>query len=80
MPDQTREARSVIGARQRCLQRTLERYGVLTRSSLRDLTGASRWQVPFDVVLRRSIRAGRVRALGADLFEAGDGRPPDKSS
>jgi hypothetical protein len=67
-------ARSTTVARQRRLQHVLEHYGVLTRDSLRELAGASHWQVPFDVVLRRATRAGRVRRLSDDLFEPG---PPD---
>jgi hypothetical protein len=69
-------SRSAAVARQRRLQHVLQHYGVLTRDSLRELAGAARWQVPFDVVLRRAMRSGRVRRLSEDLFEpGGDGSP-----
>ncbi len=50
-------------ARQRKLRTTLLSYGVLTRGSLRELTGADHWEVVFDLVLLRAIAAGRVRRL-----------------
>ena len=58
-------------ARQRKLRRTLETYGVLTREGLRDAAHAECWHVPFDLALERAVRAGRVRQLTRDLFEAG---------
>jgi hypothetical protein len=58
-------------ARQRKLKRTLETYGVLTRESLCEAAHATTWHTPFEVALRRAIRAGRVRRLADDLFEAG---------
>jgi hypothetical protein len=69
-------ARSTTVARQRRLQHVLEQYGVLTHDSLCELAGASHWSVPFDVVLHNAIRAGRVRRLSDDLFEAGPSEPP----
>jgi hypothetical protein len=67
-------AHSYVVARQRKLRSTLERYGVLTRESLLDAAHATNWHVPFGVVLRRAVAAGRVRALSDDLFEAGPQR------
>jgi hypothetical protein len=61
-------------ARQRKLRRTLETHGVLTRESLYEAAGATRWHVPFDVALQRAVAAGRVRRLTDDLFEAGPTR------
>jgi hypothetical protein len=66
-----RTAGSSTLARQVRLRRTLESYGVLTRNRLYELAGASHWRVTFDVALERAIEAGRVRRLGADLYEAG---------
>lgn len=66
-------ARTFAAARQIKLQRTLESYGVLTRASLREAADADRWAVDFDLVLQRAVEAGRVRALGGELYEA---RPP----
>src|SRR4051794_6937778 len=56
-------------ARQRKLRRTLESYGALTREDLLEAAHAAHWHVPFDVVLRRAVAAGRVRELSGDLFE-----------
>lgn len=68
-------AHSYADARQRRLEHVLRHYGVLTRDSLRELAGAERWDVPFDLVLVRATRSGVVRALGADLFEPGEPAP-----
>jgi hypothetical protein len=65
---------SYVLARQRRLQTTLDRYGVLTRSGLCDLAGADNWRVPYDTALRRAVQSGRVRQIGPDLYEAGDER------
>ncbi len=67
-------ARSHTVARQRKLRNTLLSYGVLTRGSLRELTGANHWDVVFDLVLLRAIAAGRVRRLGHGHYEAGPTR------
>lgn len=64
-------SRSCADARQRRLRRTLQTHGVLTREGLYDLSHAENWRVPFGVALTRAIRAGRVRRLAADLYEAG---------
>jgi hypothetical protein len=64
-------ARSHTVARQRRLRRTLETYGVLTHDGLRDLVGARCWSTPFETVLSRAVRSGRVRRLGDDFYEAG---------
>jgi hypothetical protein len=66
-----RGARSYSAARQRVVERTLRRYGVLTRAGLRELVHADGWSVPLDVVLRRATLAGRIRRLSDDLYEAG---------
>jgi hypothetical protein len=64
-------AESYIVARQRRLRRVLETYGPLTKSGLYELVGPEGWHVPFDIVLHRAIRAGRIRRLGDELYEAG---------
>jgi hypothetical protein len=58
-------------ARQRRLRRILESYGVLTVERLREFAHADRWEVPFELTLKRATRAGRVRRLAEDLYEAG---------
>lgn len=58
-------------ARQRKLRRTLETFGVLTREGLRDACHAEGWEVAFETALARAVKAGRVRELTPDLFEAG---------
>jgi hypothetical protein len=67
-------ATSYAEARQRKLRRTLLSYGVLTRERLFEAAHAETWNVPFERVLRRAVRAGRVRQLTGDLFEAGPER------
>ena len=61
-------ARSCASARQQHLQRVLERYGILTRSSLTELAGAESWRTPLSVVLDAAVRSGRVRRLSRDLY------------
>jgi hypothetical protein len=65
-------ASSSIDARQRRLRHVLEGYGVLTRRNLRELCHADGWEVPFDVVLTRAVRCGRIKQLSDDLFELGE--------
>lgn len=52
----------------------LETYGPLTKSGLHELVGPEGWHVPFDIVLHRAIRAGRIRRLGDELYEVGPTR------
>jgi hypothetical protein len=61
-------------ARQRKLRRTLESYGILTRDRLREAAHADVWSVPFERALGRAVRAGRIRRLSRDLYEAGPER------
>jgi hypothetical protein len=62
------------------LVRTLRSYGVLTREALRECSGSERWRDDtFRSVLERGIAEGRIKSLGAGLFEAGD-PPPDLNS
>ena len=64
-------ATSTTDARQLRLRHVLDSYGVLTRQNLRELCHADGWEVPFDVVLERAVRCGRIRQLSEDLFEPG---------
>ena len=58
------------------LVRSLQTEGVLTREELRERSGARYWRAQsFDAALRMGIAAGSVRALGPDLFEAGEDAP-----
>lgn len=53
------------------LTRALRNYGVLTRDYLEELSGARRWSgATFDAALYDGIRAGRIKPLGGDLYEA----------
>jgi hypothetical protein len=76
-------ARSYASARQRHLQRILESYGILTRESLRELSGADGWRTPFSVVLHRAVRNGLIRRLSKDLYgppaDAGDSASSPRS-
>jgi hypothetical protein len=63
---------SHTAARQRRLARIARRYGVVTVARLREEAHAECWEIPFDTVLRRATRAGRLRKLSPDLYEAGD--------
>ncbi|MFL5825527.1 MAG: hypothetical protein ACJ76V_03290 [Thermoleophilaceae bacterium] len=49
----------------------LDSYGVLTKERLLELCGADRWPSTesFDAALSRAVRSGRVRRLGAELYE-----------
>ena len=67
-------SRSHTEARHRKLQRTLQTYGVLTGERLREAAGAEAWRTPFELALKRAIRARRVRRLSGDLYEAGPER------
>lgn len=64
-------ARSYTVARQRRLRTVLLVHGILTRRALYELSHAEHWHVPFDVALRRAVRAGRVRRLTGDFYAAG---------
>jgi hypothetical protein len=64
-------ARSYTVARQRRLRAVLLGHRSLTRHALYELSHAEHWHVPFDVALRRAVRAGRVRRLTDDLYAAG---------
>ena len=61
-------------ARQRKLKRTLESYGILTADGLREAAHAGIWNAPFERALDRAVRAGRIRRLSRDLYEAGPER------
>jgi hypothetical protein len=67
-------SRSYALARQRKLKRLLESHGVLTVGHLRELSGAEAWQVPFELVIKNAVAAGRVRRLNDELYEAGPER------
>jgi len=59
------------------LVETLRSYGVLTRDSLLERSGASRWVEPsFAAALRRGVDGGSIKSLGDDFYELGDD-PPD---
>jgi hypothetical protein len=58
------------------LVRALQTEGVLTREELRERSGARYWRTQsFDAALRVGIAAGSIRALGPNLFEAGEDAP-----
>jgi len=65
------------GARVHCIERILDRYGVLSRDRLYDLAGAAAWagEPSFDATLQSAVAAGRVRALGGVLFASAQ-HPP----
>jgi hypothetical protein len=67
-------SRSRVEARQRRLQRLLQSYGVLTYDSLHELAHADCWEMPFRTVLERAVKAGRIKRLSEDLYEASGGR------
>jgi hypothetical protein len=53
------------------LARVLQSYGVLTRDYLEELSGARHWSdATFDAVLNDGVRAGRIKRLGGDPYEA----------
>lgn len=52
------------------LTKVLRGFGVLTYDNLKELSGARRWCGPhFERVLQEGIRDGRIRRLGAELYE-----------
>ena len=69
-----RGAGSHADARQLKLRRILESHGPLTRARLLELAHAESWHTEAELVLERAERAGRIRRLGDELFEATPGR------
>jgi hypothetical protein len=52
------------------LTRVLRGFGVLTHDNLKELSGARNWSGPhFESVLCEGVRHGRIRRLGAELYE-----------
>ena len=63
-------ADSYLDAQIEDIVRTLRSYGVVTKSRLEELTGAAHWrEADFEVTLQESVRRGRVKDLGGDLYE-----------
>jgi hypothetical protein len=65
------------GARVHCIERILDRYGVLSHDRLYDLAGAASWAggPSFDSTLHSAVASGRVRALGDVLFASAQHSP-----
>ena len=60
-----------LEAEVRAVVRTLQSYGPLPKSTLQQLIGAQHWRHGCATdAIRAAIAQGRVRALGADFYEA----------
>jgi hypothetical protein len=58
------------------LVRALRSHGVLTRTALREYSGAVHWRDHgFGAALERGVSAGSIKSLGADLYEVGADAP-----
>jgi hypothetical protein len=56
--------------------RALRGYGVLTRTRLLEVCGASHWSAPGATrALALAVSSGRIRQLGDDLYEIAE--PPN---
>ena len=58
------------------LTNVLRGYGVLTYDNLKVLSRSDHWCGPtFDAVLHEAVAAGRIRKLGAELYELDEDHP-----